>query len=262
VPSPNHDERPAGAAVELLVVHYISLPPGRFRGDAIERLFTNRLDAAAHPAFAPLGELRVSAHFLIRRDGELLQFVDADRRAWHAGVSQFDGRERCNDFSIGVELEGDGARRFTASQYRALRRLVARLRERYPLRWIAGHADIAPAARRTRGRSSTGGASRARARRAGWPRPSRWRMPATRCCRAAGERGSRDCRIRASLRPERARRAARSVRAPCRPISAAIPRGWALRLRRCSHCAVSRGEARPAIVKPVRSHLIAGTRGH
>lgn len=144
MPSPNHDERPAGAAVELLVVHYISLPPGRFRGDAIERLFTNRLDAAAHPAFAPLGELRVSAHFLIRRDGELLQFVDADRRAWHAGVSQFGGRERCNDFSIGVELEGDGARRFTASQYRALRRLVARLRERYPLRWIAGHADIAP----------------------------------------------------------------------------------------------------------------------
>ena len=124
MPSPNHDERPAGAAVELLVVHYISLPPGRFRGDAIERLFTNRLDAAAHPAFAPLGELRVSAHFLIRRDGELLQFVDADRRAWHAGVSQFDGRERCNDFSIGVELEGDGARRFTASQYRALTWLI------------------------------------------------------------------------------------------------------------------------------------------
>lgn len=144
MPSPNHDERPEGAAVELLVVHHISLPPGRFRGDAIERLFTNRLDAAAHPAFAPLRELRVSAHFLIRRDGELLQFVDADRRAWHAGVSQFDGRERCNDFSIGVELEGDGAHRFTASQYRALRRLVARLRERYPLRWIAGHADIAP----------------------------------------------------------------------------------------------------------------------
>lgn len=144
MPSPNHDERPEGAAVELLVVHYISLPPGRFRGDAIERLFTNRLDCAAHPAFAPLRELRVSAHFLIRRDGELVQFVDADRRAWHAGVSSFDGRERCNDFSIGVELEGDGAHRFTARQYRMLRRLLARLRERYPLRWIAGHSDIAP----------------------------------------------------------------------------------------------------------------------
>jgi len=144
VPSPNHDERPAGATVDLLVVHHISLPPGRFRGDAIERLFTNCLDTAAHPAFAPLREMRVSAHFLIRRDGELLQFVDADLRAWHAGVSCFDGRERCNDFSIGVELEGDGAHRFTARQYRALRRLVARLRERYPLRWMAGHSDIAP----------------------------------------------------------------------------------------------------------------------
>ncbi|HRO58641.1 MAG TPA: 1,6-anhydro-N-acetylmuramyl-L-alanine amidase AmpD [Burkholderiaceae bacterium] len=142
--SPNHDERPPGTAVELLVVHYISLPPGRFRGDAIERLFTNRLDADAHPAFAPLRELRVSAHFLVRRDGRLLQFVDTERRAWHAGASNFVGRERCNDFSIGVELEGDGEHRFTAAQYRTLRRLLARLRERYPLRWVAGHSDIAP----------------------------------------------------------------------------------------------------------------------
>ena len=143
-PSPNHDRRPDGMAVELLVVHYISLPPGRFRGDAVERLFTNRLDPQAHPAFEPLRALRVSAHFLIRRDGRLLQFVDADLRAWHAGESRFLGRERCNDFSIGVELEGDGRHRFMASQYRELRDLVARLRQRYPLRWVAGHSDIAP----------------------------------------------------------------------------------------------------------------------
>lgn len=143
-PSPNHDRRPDATAVELLVVHYISLPPGRFRGDAVERLFTNCLEPSAHPDFAGLHGLRVSAHFLIRRNGALLQFVDADLRAWHAGVSTFQGRERCNDFSIGVELEGDGRHRFTAQQYRALRRLVASLRERYPLRWVAGHSDIAP----------------------------------------------------------------------------------------------------------------------
>lgn len=143
-PSPNHDARPPGVAVELLVIHYISLPPGRFGGDAIERLFTNCLDPAAHAAFESLRTLRVSAHFLIRRDGQLIQFVDADLRAWHAGVSSFLGRERCNDFSIGVELEGDDRRRFTARQYRMLRRLIARLRERHPLRWIAGHSDIAP----------------------------------------------------------------------------------------------------------------------
>ena len=144
VPSPNHDERPAGAAVELLVVHYVSLPPGRFRGDAIERLFTNRLDPRAHPSFEALRELRVSAHFLIRRRGELLQFVATDARAWHAGASRFMERERCNDFSLGVELEGDGEHRFTEPQYRRFARLVAMLRERHPLRWIAGHSDIAP----------------------------------------------------------------------------------------------------------------------
>ncbi len=144
VPSPNHDARPAGAAIELLVVHHISLPPGRFSGDAIERLFTNRLDASAHPDFEPLRGLRVSAHFLVRRRGELLQFVDADARAWHAGASRFLGREGCNDFSIGVELEGDGEHRFTEAQYRRLIRLLAALRARYPLRWVAGHSDIAP----------------------------------------------------------------------------------------------------------------------
>ncbi|MCO5101503.1 MAG: 1,6-anhydro-N-acetylmuramyl-L-alanine amidase AmpD [Burkholderiaceae bacterium] len=151
VPSPNFDARPAHARVELLVVHHISLPAGRFSGDAVERLFTNRLDASAHPSFAELRELRVSAHFLLRRRGELLQFVDTDRRAWHAGVSRFLGRERCNDFSIGVELEGDETHRFTEAQYRRLRTLIAALRERHPLRWIAGHSDIAAERKRDPG---------------------------------------------------------------------------------------------------------------
>ncbi len=144
VASPNQDDRPAGVPIDLLVIHHISLPPGRFGSDSIERLFTNRLDPAAHPFFETLRDLRVSAHFLIRRDGSIVQFVDIARRAWHAGISSFVGRERCNDFSIGVELEGDGTHRFAAPQYRALRWLVGRLRERQPLRWLAGHSDIAP----------------------------------------------------------------------------------------------------------------------
>lgn len=143
-PSPNHDARPLGSVVDLLVIHHISLPPGRFRGDAIERLFTNRLNPAVHPFFETIAALRVCAHFLIRRNGELVQFAPTNARAWHAGASSFQGRERCNDFSIGVELEGDGAHRFTAQQYRTLRRLVLRLRARHPLRWVAGHSDIAP----------------------------------------------------------------------------------------------------------------------
>lgn len=143
-PSPNHDARPAGTAVELLVVHHISLPPGRFSGDAVQRLFTNRLDHDAHPFFAQLRGLRVSAHFLLRRRGELLQFVDCDARAWHAGASSFLGRERCNDFSVGVELEGDGETPFTQAQYRRLAALTAALCVRYPLRWVAGHSDVAP----------------------------------------------------------------------------------------------------------------------
>jgi AmpD protein len=144
VPSPNHDERPGAVAVDLLVVHYVSLPPGVFRGDAVERLFTNRLDTAAHPFFGQLRGLRVSAHFFVRRDGALLQFVGTDARAWHAGVSSFLGRERCNDFSIGVELEGDGEHRFTCAQYRRLAALTRRLAARHPLRWVAGHGDVAP----------------------------------------------------------------------------------------------------------------------
>jgi AmpD protein len=142
--SPHHDERPAEAVIELLVIHHISLPPGRFSGDAIARLFTGTLDTSAHPFFAQLAGLRVSAHFLIRRRGELLQFVATARRAWHAGVSRFAGRERCNDFSIGVELEGDGEHPFTAAQYRRLTQLTRLLAARHPLRWLAGHSDIAP----------------------------------------------------------------------------------------------------------------------
>jgi len=144
IPSPHHDERPPPASIDLLVVHYISLPPGRFSGDAIERLFMGTLDHAAHPYFAALTGLRVSAHFLIRRRGEVRQFVATDRRAWHAGVSQFQGRERCNDFSIGIELEGDGEHPFTQAQYRRLAALTRLLCERHPLRWLAGHSDIAP----------------------------------------------------------------------------------------------------------------------
>lgn len=144
VPSPNRDARPAEVEPELLVVHHISLPPGRFSGDAIERLFTNTLEPGAHPALAGLGSLRVSAHFLVRRRGELLQFVPTCERAWHAGVSSFQGRERCNDFSIGIELEGSGERPYTDAQYRVLARLTRALAARHPLKALAGHSDIAP----------------------------------------------------------------------------------------------------------------------
>jgi AmpD protein len=142
--SPNFDARPAGMAVTLLVIHGISLPPGEFGGDAIVRLFTNRLDPAAHPSFATVAGLRVSAHFLIRRDGALLQFVSANDRAWHAGVSAWRERDRCNDFSIGIELEGADAIPYTGIQYAMLVRLIKVLVRRYPIADIAGHSDIAP----------------------------------------------------------------------------------------------------------------------
>jgi AmpD protein len=144
IASPNCDDRPAGAAVTLLVLHAISLPPGEFGGDAIERLFTNRLDPAAHPAFAGLQVLRVSAHFVVRRDGALIQFVPVQRRAWHAGASRWRGRARCNDFSVGVELEGTEDRSFADAQYAQLATLVRALRLALPLREIAAHSDIAP----------------------------------------------------------------------------------------------------------------------
>jgi AmpD protein len=144
VDSPNHDERPAGVEITLVVLHSISLPPGHYGGDAIERLFTNRLDPGAHPYFREIHGMRVSAHFLIRRDGELLQFVPVARRAWHAGASCWRGRSRCNDFSVGIELEGSDAAPFEELQYRALAGLLADLRSRLPLRDVAGHSEIAP----------------------------------------------------------------------------------------------------------------------
>jgi AmpD protein len=145
IASPNCDERPPETAISLLVIHNISLPPGEFGGPGVEQLFTNRLDPAAHPYYAMIDSLRVSSHFFIRRDGELIQFVPCAQRAWHAGVSSWRGRERCNDFSIGVELEGSDDQPFTDAQYMRLNALIRSLRAAYPtLLDIAGHADIAP----------------------------------------------------------------------------------------------------------------------
>ncbi len=142
--SPNRDARPAGTPVTLIVVHGISLPPGKFGGDGILRLFTNRLDAGAHPYYASIAGLRVSAHFLIRRDGELVQFVGCNDRAWHAGESEWKGRRQCNDFSIGVELEGTDEVPYAAAQYTMLARLVRALRRAYAIADVAGHSDVAP----------------------------------------------------------------------------------------------------------------------
>ena len=144
VPSSNCDNRPAGVIPELLVIHNISLPPGQFGGDSIARFFCNQLDCNAHPYFSLLRELRVSAHFLIQRAGTVLQFVPVQQRAWHAGVSAFAGRSRCNDFSIGIELEGSDFVPFSADQYRALAALTRQLQKRYPLSDVAGHQHIAP----------------------------------------------------------------------------------------------------------------------
>ena len=144
VESPNCDDRPAGTEVTLVVLHSITLPPGEYGGDAIEQLFTNTLDPAAHPYFAEIHELRVSSHYLIRRDGRVVQFVPPERRAWHAGASSWRGRSRCNDFSIGIELEGTDEDVFTDSQYDALVQLLRQLRAKFPLRDIAAHSDVAP----------------------------------------------------------------------------------------------------------------------
>ena len=144
IASPNCDERPDGESITLLVIHGISLPPGEFGGDAIARLFTNTLDCAGHPGFEALRDLRVSAHFLIRRRGEIVQFVPCAKRAWHAGESCHAGRERCNDFSVGIELEGTDDTAYTDPQYEALARLSSTLIARYPIADIVGHSDIAP----------------------------------------------------------------------------------------------------------------------
>jgi len=144
IASPNFDARPPEARIELLVVHGIGLPPRRFGGDAVPRLFTNTLDCTEDPYYAGLVGLRVSSHFLIRRSGEIIQFVPCAARAWHAGVSNWHGRDRCNDFSIGVELEGADTLPYLEAQYRQLRRLAGLLADHYPITDIIGHADIAP----------------------------------------------------------------------------------------------------------------------
>lgn len=142
--SPNFGERPAATEVSLAVVHNISLPPGEFGGNWVEDFFLNRLDTGAHPYFAEIAGLQVSAHFYVRRDGRVIQFVGCDQRAWHAGRSSWCGRENCNDYSVGIELEGCDERPFTDVQYVALWRLLDALRQRYPITAVAGHSDIAP----------------------------------------------------------------------------------------------------------------------
>jgi len=144
VVSPNYDARPAHTAIGLLVIHNISLPPNEYGGDAIERFFTNVLDHSEHPYFEQLKGVRVSSHFLVRRDGQIVQFVPCGKRAWHAGVSTWHGRTRCNDFSIGIELEGSDFESYTELQYAALARLTRCLKRSYRIRDITGHSDIAP----------------------------------------------------------------------------------------------------------------------
>ncbi|BBP03425.1 N-acetyl-anhydromuranmyl-L-alanine amidase [Sulfuriferula plumbiphila] len=144
IASPNCDWRPNPADIRLLVVHNIALPPGEFGGDGVIALFTNRLDPAAHPYYASIHPLRVSAHFFIRRAGEIIQFVPCGKRAWHAGISSWRGWEKCNDFSIGVELEGDDYTPFSDAQYAQLAALIALFKTVYPGIDIVGHSDIAP----------------------------------------------------------------------------------------------------------------------
>ncbi|MFZ3086426.1 MAG: 1,6-anhydro-N-acetylmuramyl-L-alanine amidase AmpD [Methylotenera sp.] len=151
IASPNFDERPAIDAdsekkmgISLIVIHNISLPPGQYGGKGIIELFTNQLNPDEHPYYAQIHTYKVSAHFLIRRSGELIQFVSCLNRAWHAGVSNWQGRERCNDFSVGIELEGSDFEAFEPAQYRTLNNLISGIAKAYPIQSIVGHSDIAP----------------------------------------------------------------------------------------------------------------------
>jgi AmpD protein len=153
VESPNCDERPVGTEITLLIVHSISLPPGEYGGESIEKLFTNRLDPDAHPYFREIEGMKVSAHFLVRRDGETVQFVPVYRRAWHAGASSWRGRAACNDFSVGIELEGTDDAPFEEAQYGALNQIIARLCTALPLRDLAAHSDVAPGRKTDPGRA-------------------------------------------------------------------------------------------------------------
>ncbi|HLU15090.1 MAG TPA: 1,6-anhydro-N-acetylmuramyl-L-alanine amidase AmpD [Burkholderiaceae bacterium] len=166
-PSPNADTRPSAQDICLLVLHNISLPPGEFGGPHIIDLFLNQLDFGAHPWLPRLKGLRVSAHFLIRRSGQIVQFVSTYDRAWHAGVSCFEGRERCNDFSIGIELEGTDYTPYDERQYEALSQLSDTLRSRHPLRAVQGHEHIAPERKTDPGPSFDWDRF---AREANWPR--------------------------------------------------------------------------------------------
>lgn len=165
-PSPNFGPRPEGVDISLAVIHSISLPPGVYGGDEIERLFTNRLDWDAHPYFQQIRGLQVSSHFVLRRDGELLQFVSCDDRAWHAGRSVWRGRENCNDYSIGIELEGLEGERFEPAQYEVLAMLLPRLARDYPLQWVVGHEHVAPGRKQDPGPGFDWAHLRARL---GWP---------------------------------------------------------------------------------------------
>ncbi|SES64779.1 AmpD protein [Nitrosomonas marina] len=144
IASPNYDERPDDADITLLVIHGISLPPGEFGGEGVIELFTNRIDPEMHPYYVSIAGLKVSCHFFIRRNGEMIQFVRCRHRAWHAGLSSWRGRSCCNDFSIGIELEGSDTTPFTETQYSTLTALTRCLQQHYPITDIAGHADIAP----------------------------------------------------------------------------------------------------------------------
>lgn len=143
-PSPNQDDRPMGIAIDLVVIHNISLPPQQYGGNGVIALFTNTLNPNEHPYYQEIYQRKVSSHFYIRRDGELIQCVPCQQRAWHAGVSSWQGRERCNDFSIGIELEGSDFEPFTEAQYGVLNSLLNCLKSAYPITAIAGHSDIAP----------------------------------------------------------------------------------------------------------------------
>lgn len=142
--SPNYDARPVGQLVDMIVIHNISLPPNQYGGEGVMQLFTNCLDPNAHAYYAEIAHLKVSSHFFIRRDGSLFQFVSCLDRAWHAGVSSWQGRERCNDFSVGIELEGSDFEPFALAQYQTLRPLIETLQQTYPIQHIVGHSDIAP----------------------------------------------------------------------------------------------------------------------
>ncbi len=145
--SPNHDARPAEGNISLLVIHNISLPPGEFGGPWIDDFFLNKLSPNAHPYFTEIQNLRVSSHLLIRRNGQLIQYVPLDQRAWHAGESAYEGQAHCNDFSIGIELEGTDDQPYTQAQYKTLAHTTQEIMHRYPAitpQRITGHADIAP----------------------------------------------------------------------------------------------------------------------